>query len=95
MTTQTPDAVREPTYVATDGILDNPAGFPIACRMSLQQHESRNASMERLASALNAASALIDKIEDTPSLFFGMEDTCEDEFATLRDALQALAQVQS
>lgn len=78
------------TYNATDGILDNLAGLPIASRVTLRKGEDSNASMARLALVLNAAQSLIEKIEDTPALFFGMEDTCEDEFAALREGLAAL-----
>ena len=82
------------TYNATDGILDNLAGLPIASRVTLRKGEDSNASMARLALVLNAAQSLIEKIEDTPALFFGMEDTCEDEFAALREGLAALDRAQ-
>ena len=39
------------------------------------------------ASLLSAAQALVDRIEDNPALFFGMEDTCQDEFNDLRSAI--------
>ncbi len=82
------------TYNATDGILDNLAGLPIASRVTLRNGEDSNASMARLALVLNAAQSLLEKIEDTPALFFGMEDTCEDEFLTLREGLAALDSAQ-
>jgi hypothetical protein len=48
------------------------------------------ATAANLVAALNAASALLDKIEDNPTLFFGMEDTCQDEFDDLRRAIEGL-----
>ena len=47
--------------------------------------------LSQVAEALNAARALLDRIEDNPTLFFGMEDTCQDEFNELSDALNSLA----
>lgn len=44
-----------------------------------------------LATLIDRAADLVARIKDSPSLFFGMEDTCRDEFEDVVDALRALA----
>lgn len=95
--TNTPETVER--FTASGSFLDGKLG-PIAISppVFIRDGESpeaarsrTNAIMTQLAAALNAARALIDKIEDNPTLFFGMEDTCIDEFDDLRNALEALS----
>ncbi len=42
------------------------------------------------AHTLAALSALVEKIEDNPALFFGAEDTCADEFQEAQELLAKL-----
>lgn len=44
-----------------------------------------------LAKLIDRAADLVARIEDSPAIFFGMEDTCRDEFEDVVDALKALA----
>jgi len=87
------------TFTATDGVLDGHAGpIVIAPPVFVRDGETfytakarTVGTVEHLAAALNAAQALLDKLYDNPTLFFGMEDTCQDECDDLRDALAKLA----
>lgn len=59
---------------------------------SIDQTRARyQGQLSHVADALNAARALLGRIEDNYTLFFGMEDTCQDEFNELSDALTSLA----
>jgi hypothetical protein len=40
--------------------------------------------------AAMAIDRLLDKIAENPTLFFGMEDTCQDEWQNARNALDAV-----
>lgn len=51
---------------------------------------SRKDKTVALAKLLNSAEALLEKLYDNPTLFFGMEDTCIDEVDDLRSALAAI-----
>jgi hypothetical protein len=82
------EAPIEGLWMVEGGWLYKPDGNPLAEGVpQTGGRAAKEALMADLAATLNAASALLNKIEDNPTLFFGMEDTCQDEFDDLRSLL--------